>query len=178
MNSTSKQSGFTLIELTIYIALLALIGTVLTLFITQVIRRNAHAELTSRTLDNARGAMSLITQEVRQANAIYTPTSVFNSNPGQLSLVTTLNIPTGENETYVDFYVDDQRLYRKREGQSAELITSEQVVVSDLTFAHLHQSSISPAVRISITIQPAVAATAALDESTVTLTTTTALRAN
>lgn len=178
MTKNTSQSGLTLIEVMVYIVLLVLLGTTLTLFITQVVRRNAHAQATTRVLDNARSAMSLITQEVRQSNGLYTPTSVFDSSPGQLSLATALNTPTGETETYVDFYIDDQRLYRKRESQSAELITSEQVLVTDVTFTHLHQSSIAPAVRISMTVIPANTSTQAQNESTVTLTTTTTLRAN
>lgn len=171
-----SQSGFTFIEMLIYTGLLAVIGVSLTLFASRIIRQNAHAQLTTRTLDNTQSAMATITQEIRQSSGIYTPTSTLDTSPGQLSLISALNVPTDEIQTYVDFYIDDDRLYRKREESSAELLTSERVRITNLTFDLLNEGASSPAVRTTITAEPAGASGEAIAQSTVTLTTTTALR--
>lgn len=176
MTSQHRNQGFTFIEVLIYTILLAMIGAALTLFATRIIRQNAHAQITAQVLDNARGAMEEITREIRESNNVYTPTSVFDSSPGQLSLATAQNAPTGENESYVDFYVDDGRLYRKREDTAAELITSEQVQLTNMTFELLNEANARPAVRITLTVEPASGSTELIAQSSVTFTTTVAIR--
>ena len=95
--------------------------------------------------------MSSIIYEIENADDIYVPTSIFNSHPGQLSLKTTQKLPEEEQETYVDFYLDENnRIYFKREGQEPFLLTSENLFVTDLQFQRL--SSSSESVRISIRI--------------------------
>ncbi|MGH7926327.1 MAG: PulJ/GspJ family protein [Candidatus Binatia bacterium] len=176
MKKPRNQWGLTLIEILVYTGLLATMIVVLTLFAVQVIRRNAHAQLAAQTLDNARGAMAVITQDIRHATGVYSPTSVFSSHPGQLSLVTTQELPAGEDETYVDFYVDDEQLYVKREEAAAEAITSNNVRVTSMTFLYLHQTSSAPAIRVSLTVEPRDTSAQASSEGSVTLTTTASLR--
>jgi type II secretory pathway pseudopilin PulG len=171
-----STNGFTFIEILIYTGLLAVIMFTLTTFATRVIRQNAHTQLTSQVLDNARGAMEAITREIRQSTGVYAPTSTFDTFPGQLSLSTTQSLPADEEVTYVDFYIDDERLYRKREGTPAELVTSEQVRVTNLTFDLLNESSATPAIQITLTVEPAVSSDEAAAQSAVTFVTTAALR--
>jgi hypothetical protein len=66
--------------------------------------------------------------------------------------VTTRDLPADENLTYVDFYVDSGNLYLKREGQSDQLLTSEKVKVTNLTFTNNNTGG-GDAIRISITIE-------------------------
>ena len=173
---TNYSSGLSLLEIVIYTALLALVAVVLTTFASRVIQRNAHARITDQALDNARGAMSTLVFEIRHAGGIYDPTSTFDVHPGQLSLATTENLPAGEDETYVDFYIDDDRLYRKREGQNAELITSEQVRVTNFVVTYLNQTSSAPAIRIQLAIAPATGSASVIAEGTVSLVSTASLR--
>lgn len=164
----------TLIEILIYASLLAVISVVLTLFATQIIRRTTHTEVAAQVLDNAHGAMAAMTHEVRVATGIYTPTTVLGSHPGQLSLATTQQPPSGETDTYVDFYVDSEALYRKRESQVPERITADVVRVTNLTFTHLYQGSSIPAVQITLSVAPKDVASQA--DSAATLVTTASLR--
>ncbi len=98
-----KQKGFTMIEVLVYVTLLAIISLVVLLFINQLLGVNETTRRTRESLDNARRALETITQEIRHADSIYTPTSTFGSNPGQLSLATVRDLPSDENLTYVDF---------------------------------------------------------------------------
>lgn len=172
-----QRNGFTLIEMLVYIGLLSIVGTVLILFGAFIIRQSGHTQLTAVVVGNARGAMDDMTREIRRASGVYSPTSVFDTYPGQLSLATTELLPDDENETYVDFYIDDERLYRKREGGNAQLLTSEQVKVTNLVFTHLNESNNGSAVRVELTVEPAQAAPQTQDQTTVTLVATATLRA-
>lgn len=170
------KQGFTLIEVVIYIGLVAIIGIVLTSFATRMIRSNSNAQFTTEALNNARGAAGAITREIRHARGVYYPTSVFDTHPGQLSLATRENLPAGEKETYVDFYVDDNRLYLKRENEAAQLLTSQNVQVTNLVFTQLNTGVSASAVRVEITVAPDTQVADVATQSSVTLTTTAALR--
>lgn len=121
-------------ELLVYVAVLAIIvSTVATLFFWTISSANK-TQATQETVDSVKFALEVMSYEIRAADAVYDPTTVFNSNPGQLSLETSLFLPSGENISYVDFYLCDGRLCLKRESQAPIAITSNKVTVSSLTF--------------------------------------------
>lgn len=165
-----------MIQVLVYVVLLTLISTSLIAFTINLLERSNASRTTIATLDNARGALNVMKSAIRQAEAVYTPTSSLGSHPGQLSLVTLQNPPTDENQTYIDFYLDDERLYRKQEGSAAEQITSEQIRITSLTFNQLNNASPSDVVQVSLTAVPANATGTVLAESTITLTTTISMK--
>lgn len=148
-----NNNGFTLPEVLIYSAILAITVGVIVTFVNQMLGVNETTRRVRESTDNARRVLDTIAQEVRHSSSVYDQTSVFGSSPGQLSLETTRDLPADENSTYVDFYVDNQALYMKREGQNAQLITSEKVKITSLTFTNLNGSSSRPAVRIVVTVE-------------------------
>ncbi len=153
----AKQSralrGFTLIEVMIYAVALVLVVNILILTLLQLMSLNDSSRRARESIDNARRALDVMAQEVRHAESVYTPTSVFDTSPGQLSLETKRDLPADETSTYVDFYVDDEGLYLKREGQAAQLITSEKVSVTNLVFTNLDGYTDGPAVRVQLTTE-------------------------
>ena len=149
---TINSKGFTLIELVIYAALLVVVSVVAISFFIQVVGVTESSRRSREALDNAKRALDVMSQEIKNSKAIYTPTNIFGVHPGQLSLETIRDLPADENSTYVDFYVDDERLYIKKEGQGAELVTSEKVKVTNLVFTLLSPTSSSPEVKIEITV--------------------------
>jgi prepilin-type N-terminal cleavage/methylation domain-containing protein len=151
--NAKANKGFTLTEVLIYSAILAIISLVVLVFINQLLGVNETTRRARESTDNARRSIDTIAQEVRHAESVYTPTSSFGSSPGQLSLETTRDVPANEETTYVDFYVDNQQLFVKREGQNAQLLTSEKVRVTSLTFTNLVGATTWPAVRISLTVE-------------------------
>jgi type II secretory pathway component PulJ len=148
-----KEKGFTLIELLVYVGILGLVTLVIVVFVNQILGVNETTRRARESVDNAKRVVDTIVQEVRHAESVYTPTSSFGVNPGQLSLETNRDIPTDENNTFVDFYVDNNGVYIKREGQNAQLLTSEKVKVTDLTFTNLNGSTSWPAIRVAVTIE-------------------------
>lgn len=150
MNIKKHNQGFTLIELVIYIGTFAIIITVLTLFVFNLINIQAKTRIKKEVLENSQRAMEIMLWEIKHAQQIYNPTSSFSSNPGQLSLVTSQNTPSGEMLTYVDFYLDDDnRLSLKREGIQAEALTSEKINIRNLVFSYL-TDGINQSIRIEL----------------------------
>lgn len=131
-----KNQGFTLLETLVYVSLLAIISTFLVNFILDINRSYTKARLKSEVISQAQQALDAITKEIKQAKSIYTPTSYFGAGDTkrQLSLESLYNLPSGENSTFVDFYIDNQKIYTKREGQNTETLTSNLVKVTLLEF--------------------------------------------
>ena len=147
-----QMSGFTLIEVLIYSGLLVIISTLVVSFLVQIVNLSETSRRSGEELDNAQKTMDVIEQEVRHALSIYTPTSVFDNDAGQLSLETTRDLPADENSTYVDFYLDGGGVFLKREGEPTQLITGEKINVTKLRFTNL-SSGTSAAVKITLTAQ-------------------------
>ena len=152
--SSDSNRGFTLMELLVYAALFVIISMVTISLFIQIVSVTETSRRNRESLDNARRAMDVIAQEIKHAKSVYTSTSALGSHPGQLSLETTRDADTvNETSTYVDFYVDDEALYIKREGPAAQIITSEKVKVTNLVFTLLNSSGTgNPTVRTELTV--------------------------
>lgn len=131
------EKGFTIIEMLIYVGIAGMVMTVITSSLMDNLKAYDKAVARQNVFQNVNGALRTITNEVRYAKSVYTPTSVFDDDAGQLSVETLLNVPVGEDAAYVDFYVDNGRIYEKRDGQGASSLTSERVFVERLRFTKL-----------------------------------------
>jgi prepilin-type N-terminal cleavage/methylation domain-containing protein len=145
--------GFTLIELLIYVAILVIVSSLAVAFAFWGIRINSNVKAKAEVQNNSRRAMEIMAYEIRQAQSIYTPTSVFSAHPGQLSVKTLLDAPSGETKAYKDFYLDNGKIYFKREGQLPEALTSDQVRVTNLMFKHIAPVSSPEGVQINLTME-------------------------
>jgi hypothetical protein len=105
----------------------------------------------TETLDNARRAMEIITHEIKEAKGVYTPTSIFDQHPGQLSLEVTKYLPTGETSSYIDFYFCDNHLCLKKEGQPPLALTSNRVKVKNLVFSRIVNAT-STSIQVDLTL--------------------------
>ena len=165
------KRGFTLIEMVVYVAIMAIVVTTLVIFTSDSIKANNKSRMLRVTLDNARRSLEVMTKEIKHSESFYTPTSLFDSSPGQLSLNSTKNPPTAEEETYVDFYIEDERLYIKREGTDSEALTSNEVRVTNLEFRNLGSS-----IQIDLTIDYKSSSLRPAYQASTSLTTSTTLR--
>jgi len=138
-----SQKSFTLIEILVYIGVLSIIILVLVSFVLWFLHSNTKAKVMREVLDNARRAMEIMTYEIKGAESIYTPTSIFDSHPGQLSLETSKYLPEGEETTYIDFYLCDTQLCLKKESQDAVVLTLDNVEVSNIVFTLIVSGEVS-----------------------------------
>src|SRR3972149_461800 len=171
----NNEGGVTLIEMVFYTAIVGIIGSVLTLFLLNSLKAYNKTQAIQHVFNNVNGSLRTITDEIKYARSIYTPTTVLNSDSGQLSLETALNTPAGEPTTFVDFYLDNGRIYEKREGSPAVALTSERIFITALRF-----SSVSNNGKISATVQITgrinTTSTKPEDQAQLTLSTSAALR--
>lgn len=143
-----KTRGFTLTELIVYIAIFVILITTVTLFAMAFIKTTTKSRIKKEVASGTYSAMKVMVYEIKRANSIYAPTSVFDSHPGQLSLETSQELPQGEQITYSDFYLDGDKLYLKRENQNPQLLISKNLKVTNLEFEYLASAS-----RIDLTLE-------------------------
>ncbi len=147
-----KSRGFTLVELLIYMAIFAILIAAITLFAVAFIKSTAKSRIKKEVSLGAYSVVKTMVYEIKGANSVYAPTSIFDSSSGQLSLETSLELPEGEQITYLDFYLDsNNKLYIKREGQNPKLLLSENLRVTNLEFEHL--ASVSESVLVNLTLE-------------------------
>lgn len=144
------ERGFTIIEMLIYVSIAGMVMMVITSSLMDTIKAYDKSVARQNVFQNINGALRTITNEIRYAKSVYTPTSVFDNGAGQLSVETELNVPTGENTAFADFYVDNGRIYEKRDGQSATPLTSERVFVEQLRFTKLSAAAGRDSVAVSV----------------------------
>ena len=151
----NNQKSFTLIEILVYIAVLAIITVAISSFFLWFIHSNTKARAMRETLDNTRRAMEIMTYETKEAKSIYTPTTTST----QLSLETTKYLPEEEKTTYIDFYLCGTQLCFKREPASSiatsskpVALTSNKVEVKNLVFSQIATTSTNPSVQINLKI--------------------------
>lgn len=133
----TRKPGLTIIETVVYIAVLAIIiGAVSSLFLWTVkIQKKARA--IQEVTDNARVAMRTISQEINEAGDIYLPTSVFDSDSGQLSLETSKYLDPGEISSFIDLYLCGDALCLKKESKESTVLTSDKIKINKLRFTKI-----------------------------------------
>ncbi len=153
MKLKNKKDGFTLIEIIIYIILFSIIATASVVFIISLLTSYQKAQNKKSTINESQIALKIILSEIELSQRIYTPTSIFGSNLGQLSLQTTQNIPADETSGFVDIYLNNGKIWLKREGQPALALTSDKNLVTNLNFTHLDSNTNYESVKLVIDIE-------------------------
>lgn len=153
MKKFGFKKSFSLLEMVVYLGLFILITAILVDFMITMSFTFNKAKIKKEVLNNARLAMEKILQDTRSSQAIYTPTSLFDSTTSYFSLTTRVGLPLGEKVTYIDYYVSGSRLWIKSEGQNAVEITSPNVKV-DKFFVHrfANSSSSVEAVQVQLVV--------------------------
>jgi len=171
-----NKKGFTLIELVIYTAAFVIIAILLTLFVFDLIKVQAKIRISKEVSENSQRAMEIMLWEIRHSQSVYTPISVFDNSPGQLTLKTSQNPPEGEETTYIDFYLgDDDRLYLKREEREAEALTPENIKINALIFNYLTATG-TDSIRIELSASYHSASLKSAYQATTTLISSASLR--
>jgi prepilin-type N-terminal cleavage/methylation domain-containing protein len=140
------KKGFTLIETLIYLAILATVFVLFTNIILSVNRSYAVIGETQMLDSAAIIAMDRMTREVREATSVDSVNSIFNSNPGALSVN---QVDQNNNTSNVIFRVNNRRLSMVRDGQNTGELLPLGVGVSSLVFVSINNAS-SKAVKIEM----------------------------
>ena len=147
-NIKCPRSGFTLVEIIIYIALLSLIALLVSSVVIYFTNANNQSKGDREVLENARRALEEITYEVIAAKGLYTPTT----GPNQLSLETLKYLPAGEITSYIDFFIcNTDRICLKKDGQNPIFITGDTVQIDSLAFNQVSVNAIT-SIKINLTM--------------------------
>ena len=159
MSNVKCQGGFTLIEMLVYVAVVAVLISVIAAFAVWAIQVGSKTKINYEMADNGRRAMEKMVYEIKKSKSIYAPASIFEINPGQLSLEqVTTSIP-GETATFIDFFQCGNALCEKKEGQAPQALTNERVKLTSLKFFRLLNSTTTPSVQISLKLESAASST-------------------
>jgi len=162
------KSGFTLIEMLIYVSLVGIIMGLLFNMILLVYGMNKKIISYSNVTADAEAAMERIVYEVTNASYFYLPTSNFSnynhvvSKSGQLSIATKNYITANDSLSFIDFYTEGGTLFLKMDGSDPVPLTSVNVNVSDFNVDYFKNGA-RESVRIDLTAKSAIEPTTSID---------------
>ena len=152
--SFKNQKGLSLIEVIVYVALLGFVLTLIANFLIQITSAYRTLDQKREAASNARLILETLRNSIEAAREVYAPTSAFNRDLGQLSLVSAEGAGAGHATRYIDFWIDNGRLWIRREGSADETISSARVQVSKLYLERIMQGFGREAVKITLVIDP------------------------
>ncbi|HRJ06499.1 MAG TPA: prepilin-type N-terminal cleavage/methylation domain-containing protein [Candidatus Saccharibacteria bacterium] len=141
----TTQSGYTLIELLMYVVIISALLTSITYFFGITIEARAKNQTIAEVNDQGAAAMDYITQTIRNGTSITAPTTGASAN--SLTLV----VPTGSLSPTI-FNLSGTTLQVKEGSANPVAITSSDVRVTSLAFTNLTRSGTPGIVRVSFTL--------------------------
>ncbi len=145
MKKISSQKGFTLVELLLYVAIAGIILLTISLFLQTLLESRVKNQTIAEVEQQGLQAMQLITQTLRNAAVINSPST------GTGTTTLSVNTYTGANNPTV-FDVSGGVL-RVKEGAAAAIpLTNSRVTVSTLSFQNFSRSGTAGTIRIQFTL--------------------------
>lgn len=143
-----KRSGFTLVELVVYIALASIFLVGLISFSTTVITTGEETEINQTVMRDAQFAMSKIIEQIREASDVNAGSSTFGAHPGVL----TLNTTNPTNDPTV-FDLSGAILQMKQGGGAAMPLLDSSLEVTNLVFTDLSRTNYTKNIKIDLTVR-------------------------
>lgn len=149
MKWLKKQSGFSLIEIMIYVLLFSILaGVVINSFVSTI--GSFSNTKTNRDLqEGGNTAMERISREIRQANSVTVANSNLGTSPGTLELATTDS--SGANAT-VKFVFENNGIFMYKNGTLAANLLGQNVIPTNLIFRRIVTTN-GTAVKVEMTLQ-------------------------
>ncbi len=147
-HETRKNAGYTLIELLVYVAILGMLLSSVTVFFVMVTEARVKNQSISEVNDQGAAAMEYIAQTIRNATSISSPAA------GASGASLTLVVPTGSLSPTI-FSLSGTTLQVKEGAATAVALTSSDLEVTSLTFTNLTRSGTSGIVQVSFTARRA-----------------------
>lgn len=140
-----KEKGFTLIELLLYISIASVIVFTTVYLFQFTLQSRVKNQTIAEVEQQGSQVMQLITQTVRNANTINSPTIGGNGTSLSLTVVDGANSPT--------FFDLSSGVVRIKEGTGATInLTSSRVSVTNLNFQNLSRAGTPNTIRVEFTI--------------------------
>jgi len=158
IKNQQSQKGFTLIELIVYIAIASLVLVSALNIGWNVSLGQTNSSAKKEVYLNARLILNELQNQIRQADGVITANSVFNTNPGTLSL----DYPGGNADVVFNTYskavnvggaVTNITKLRVYEGMNYSDLTSDQVDVTNFTVQNLQRGTEKTNIGITLTLE-------------------------
>ena len=149
-NNTTKNLGYTLLEILVYASLLALVIALMANSIASLTRVLITIKGERAVRMSAETALERVVREVRFAETINIGASTFDTHPGTLVL-TTID-PFTEAAQTVTFSVSGGRITIQKGAGPLEYLTSNDVTLTNLIFRYITNGTVSKAIRTELTI--------------------------
>ena len=147
--STPTTKGFSLVELIIYIAILSIVVSSLTLTGLSLMSTFAHVQARADIAETASIALEHMIREIRFAHDVDTALSTLLVHPGVLVLNTSDDVGT---ETTASFSLSNGRIVMSEDGGDLTPLTRSSVTITNLVFTRVLGTN-TQAIRIEFTAE-------------------------
>ena len=147
MQKTKKQKniGISLVETIIYVAIFSMIVTTFVSFSSSMTTTRLHSQMTLEINDQGSKAMKIITQAIRNASGVNSPTIGNSASNLSLTMYSSPINPTVFSSSSGVLYIT--------EGTGGQIaLTNNKVVLSGLNFSNFSRASTSDIIKISFTL--------------------------
>lgn len=141
-----KNKGFTLVEMIIYVAILAIVSVIAINATLAMLRAFSDIRVSRDVNNTATVMLERIAREVRGATSVDTGQSILGVNPGVLILNTK---DSGGNDTTIEFSITNNLMRVKEGGVDKGALNSGSVVVDNIVY-YLVSGVNSDAVKIEM----------------------------
>lgn len=148
-----SNKGITLVETVVYVGLLGFFSVFIASALLYLATLYQRAGAEREVLSNARLIMETVGKEIASAEEIYAPTSAFNTDSGQLSLVTTLGAPAQHPSRFIDFWIDNGLFFVRAEGSGEKMLSAASVRVRRFHLERIAQGLDREAIRVLLHIE-------------------------
>ncbi|MBT4277762.1 hypothetical protein HOD96_03410 [Candidatus Falkowbacteria bacterium] len=143
--SISNSNAFTLIELILYIGIASILLVTISSFLFILLESRVKNQTIAEVEQQGIQAMQIITQTIRDAEGVNSPTQGTSGSTLSLDVITAGNDPTV-------FDLSSNTLQITEGSGGAVSITNSRIIVSDLTFRNLSYSNAQGAIKIEFTL--------------------------
>lgn len=152
MAAPHQPRGFSLLEMVIYVAILAVIAAVVVGSLLPLARSYREVVMALSINNAASAALERMVRDIRAASAI-APGSVFNTSPGVLVLTST---DGGGNPTTITFDVSGSAVRITEGAGTPYALTGSAATISSLTFISQANATTSTTIGIDMTVSATV----------------------
>jgi prepilin-type N-terminal cleavage/methylation domain-containing protein len=127
------SKGFSLVEMIVYIAILSLITSALTVTASSLLNTFAHLEIYEDMAHSSTVALERISYEIRTARTVNVMSSTLGISPGTLVLDT---VDAVGSPTVITFSLVNGKIFIQEGASAPSPLTSNSVTVTNATFTH------------------------------------------
>jgi type II secretory pathway pseudopilin PulG len=145
-NYSKNQFGFTLVELLLYLGMATILLVGFTLLVPVLLEARLKNEIALEVDEQALQVMTLITQEIRNAESVVSPGVGLSGGSLTLDVVNAAEDP-------MVFSLNSGALGVTRGGGSFEALTNDKVVVTNLNFKNMSLVDTAGSVRVEFDLE-------------------------